>query len=136
MSAFTYFGEQFSYADEFPRFAYAEFCEALADGEEAGSEQATGAALRLAVQCVAPTDRKRFRAVSRTNNARVEDWLTVFRDWTAAEADRPTELPSDSSSGQSATLEPSASQPDASATPVRLIRPDIALLESRSRASA
>lgn len=133
MSTFTYHGEEFDYAPEFPRFAYAEFCEALADGEDSGSEQATGAALRLAVQSVAEKDRKRFRLVSRRSNAKVEDWLTVFRDWTADESERPTQQPSGSSSGLSDTQESSESQPAASVTPLRM---DLALLEARSRVSA
>jgi hypothetical protein len=134
MSTFTYFGEEFSYAPEFPRFAYAEFCEALADGEEASSEQSTGAALRLAIQSVAEGDRKRFRLVSRKNNAKVDDWLVVFRDWTAAEAERPTGQPSDSADGQSDTEENSESKPVASVTSLPS-RPDLALADSRTRSA-
>jgi hypothetical protein len=72
----TYFGEEFTYAEEFPAFEYAEFQEALADDEEANNGRATGVALRLAVACVAEKDRGRFRKVSRENRAKVEDWLT------------------------------------------------------------
>ena len=136
MSTFTYFGEEFTYADEFPVFEFAEFQEALADDEDSNSGRATGVALRLAVASVAPQDRGRFRKVSRAKRAKVEDWLAVFRDWTAEESERPTGQPTDSSDGPSVTEQPSAPEPVASVTPVRLVRPDIALLESRSRASA
>jgi hypothetical protein len=131
MSTFTYFGEEFSYAPEFPRFAYAEFCEALADGEEASSEQSTGAALRLAIQSVAEGDRKRFRQVSRKHNAKVDDWLVVFRDWTADEAERPTGQPSDSADGQPDIAANSEQQHVASVTSLPE-RPDLALARTRS----
>lgn len=131
MSSFTYFDQKFTYAEEFPRFAYAEFCEALADDAEANSDQATGAALRLAVYSVAEADRKRFRAVSRKNNARVEDWLTVFRDWTAEETERPTSLPSDSASGQSST-EANSEPPRVALVTSLPDRPDLELAAMRS----
>jgi hypothetical protein len=60
----------------------------------------------------------------------------VFRDWTAEATERPTGQPTDSSDGPSGTAQPSEPQPAASVTPVRLVRPDLALLEARSRASA
>ena len=134
MSTFTYFGEEFTYADEFPVFEFAEFQEALSDGEDSNSGRATGVALRLAVASVAPADRGRFRKVSRTNRAKVEDWLVVFRDWTAEVTERPTGQPTGSSDGQSETEGSSEPEPVASVTP--LVRPDLALLEARSRASA
>lgn len=138
MSTFDYFGESFERAEEFPAFAYAEFCEAIADGAEENSQQATGVALRLAVASVAEKDRQRFRAVSRKRNAKVNDWLQVFYDWTAAEAERPTGQPTDSSDGPEATPQTSESQPVASVTslpevePTRGPRPDLALAISRS----
>jgi len=136
MSHFDYLGEQFERADEFPAFAYAEFCEALADGAEENSQQATGVALRLALACVAKKDQQRFRAVSRAKNAKVEDWLKVFYNWSAAEADRPTGQPTDSSDGLEATPETSESLPVASVTslpePAPNSRPDLALAISRS----
>lgn len=138
MSHFEYFGEQFERAEEFPAFAYAEFCEAMADDAEEDGAQATGVALRLAVASVAQKDQKRFRAVSRKNNAKVTDWLKVFYDWSAAEADRPTGQPTDSSDGREATTENSDSQPVASVTslpepePAAIPRPDLALAISRS----
>jgi len=136
MSHFDYLGEKFERAEEFPAFAYAEFCEALADGAEENSQQATGVALRLAVACVADKDRQRFRAVSRAKNAKVEDWLKVFYNWSAAEADRPTGQPTGSSAGPEATPENSEPQPVASVTslpdPVQNPRPDLALAISRS----
>jgi len=139
MATFDYFGESFAYADEFPAFEYAEFAEALADGEDSESARATGVALRFAVGCVAAKDRARFRRVSRVNRAKVEDWMKVSADWTAEETERPTGLPSDSSDGQSVTVETSASQPIASVTSLtepekpRLVRPDLALAAARSR---
>jgi hypothetical protein len=116
-------------------FEFAEFQEALADDEDANSGRATGVALRLAVATVAPKDRGRFRKVSRTNRAKVEDWLTVFRDWTAEVTERPTGQPTDSSDGQQETEQPSEPEPVASVTPLA-VRADLALLEARSRASA
>ena len=136
MSTFTYFGEEFTYADEFPMFEFAEFQEALADEEDSASGRATGVALRLAVACVAEGDRGRFRKVSRLKRAKVEDWLAVFRDWTAEATERPTGQPTDSSDGLSVTEPRSEPQPVVSATPLRVVRPDLALLEARSRASA
>jgi hypothetical protein len=133
MSTFTYFGEEFTYAEEFPTFAYAEFCEVLSEDAASDSNVAMGAALRLAVASVAESDRKRFRLLSRKNNAKADDWLVVFRDWTAAEADRPTQQPSDSSAGQSDTEDSSAPRPVASVTP--LPRPDLALADARSRSA-
>lgn len=131
MSTFTYFGEEFTYSPEFPRFAYAEFMEALADGEDAESDRSTGVALRLAVALVAEEDRARFRAVSRKNNAAVTDWLTVTQQWTAEETERPTGPPTASSGGQPGTPERFESQPEASVTPLP-VWPEIQLALARS----
>ena len=142
MATFTYFGEKFTYADEYPAFEYAEFCEALADGEDSEGARATGVALRFALGCVAEKDRARFRQVSRKNRAKTDDWLKVSAAWekTAEETERPTGLPSDSSDGQSDTAESSGSQPVASVTSLpepekpRPVRADLALAAARSRA--
>jgi hypothetical protein len=134
MSTFTYFGEEFSYAEQFPVFAYAEFCEVLSEDAASDSNAAMGAALRLAVASVAESDRKRFRVLSRKNNAKADDWLVVFRDWAADEAERPTQLPSASSAGPSGTEASSAPQPVASVTSLPA-RPDRALADSRSRSA-
>ncbi|HET6914862.1 MAG TPA: hypothetical protein VFH56_02115 [Acidimicrobiales bacterium] len=136
MAIFTYMGEEFAYAEEFPAFEYAEFCEALADGEDSESARATGVALSFAVACVAAKDRARFRRLSRKNRAKVDDWMRVGAGWTVEEAERPTGLPSDSSDGQSDTVEKSASQPVASVTSLteqRPVRGDAALAVARSR---
>jgi hypothetical protein len=138
VSTFTYFGEEFSYAEQFPAFAYAEFCEVLSEDAASDSNAAMGAALRLAVASVAESDRKRFRVLSRKNNAKADDWLVVFRDWTAAETEHPTGRPSDSSDGQSSTEQTSESKPVALVTSltdrqdVRPARGDLALARSRS----
>lgn len=135
MATFDYFGEQITYADEFPDFEYAEFAEALAE-DEISNVKATGVALRLAVACVAETDRSRFRKLSRQHRAKQDDWLRVFRDWTAEEAERPTGQPTDSSAGPTSIPETSESEPVASVTPIaseRPVRADLALAAARSR---
>jgi len=139
-ASFTYFGESFEYADEFPAFEYAEFAEALADGEDSESARATGVALRFALGCVAEKDRARFRRLSRTKRAKAEDWMKVSAGWTTEETERPTGLPSDSSGGQSETAESYESQPIASVTSLtkepeeaRPVRADLALAAARSR---
>lgn len=136
MSTFTYFGEEMSYAEEFPAFEYAEFQEALAE-DEVDNARATGVALRLAVACVAEADRGKFRKLSRQNRAKVEDWLRVYRDFTTEATERPTGQPTDSSDGQPSTPETSGSEPVASVTPIsseKPIRGDLALAAARSRA--
>jgi hypothetical protein len=138
-ATFIYFGEEFTYAEEFPAFEYAEFAEALADGEDSDSTRATGVALRFALGCVAGKDRARFRQVSRKNRAKSDDWMKVSAGWTVEETERPTGLPSDSSDGQPGTEENSGSQPVTSVTSLpepekpRLVRPDLALAAARSR---
>lgn len=134
MATFDYFGEQLEYADEFPAFEWAEFQEAMAE-EEITDARATGVALRLAVAFVAEKDRGRFRKLSRQNHAKVPDWLTVSRDWTAEAAERPTGEPTVSSDGLVSTPESSGSELVASVTPIaqeRAPRPDLALAASRS----
>lgn len=133
-ATFDYFGEAFAYAEEFPSFEYAEFAEALADGEDSESARATGVALRFALACVAPGDRGRFRAVSRKNRAKSEHWMKVGAGWTAEETERPTGLPSDLSDGRPGTGESSGSRPVASVTPLpeRPVRADLALAAARS----
>jgi hypothetical protein len=115
-ATFTYFGEKFEYAGEFPSFEFFEFQEAMDDGVEAASARANATAVRLAVACVAEKDQARFRSVSRKNKAKTEDWLKVFRDWTEDETERPTGLPTDSSDGHTSTPETSESKPEASVT--------------------
>ena len=132
---FTYFGGQFSYAEEFPAFEYAEFQEALSE-DEVDDGRATGVALRLAVACVAESDRGRFRKVSRQNRAKVDDWLRVYRDWTAEATERPTGRPTGSSDGLEVTAPSSAPEPVASVTslPERPApRGDLALAVSRDQ---
>ena len=116
MSTVPYFGEELEYAEEFPAFAWAEFQEALDDGEDAETQRSVGVALRLAVACVAEKDRGRFRKLSRQHNAKVEDWLKVAYGWMAAETERPTQQPTDSSDGLEVAQENSASEPVASVT--------------------
>ena len=116
MSTFEYFGETLTYAVEAPAFAWAEFQEALDDGEDSQTQRSVGVALRLAVACVAAKDRGRFRKLSRQHNAKVEDWLKVAYGWMAAETERPTQQPTDSSDGHEVTRESSASEPVASVT--------------------
>lgn len=116
MPTFTYFGEELSYADVFPRFLFAEFCEICSDGDDADSPRATGIALKLATECIAPADRKRFRELSRKNNAKVDDWLRIVNEFTEEEAVTPTERPSDSSDGPSDTVETSEPKHVASVT--------------------
>lgn len=135
MATFTYMGEEFAYADEFPAFEYAEFQEALSE-DEVDDARATGVALRLAVACVAESDRGRFRKVSRTNRAKVSDWLVVYRNWVAGETEVPTGEPTDSSDGLANIPQNSASQPVASVTSLteqRPVRGDLALAAARSR---
>ena len=116
MTAIDYFGESLEYAEDFPAFAWAEFQEAIDDGDDAQSQRSVGVALRLAVACVAEKDRGRFRKLSRQHNAKVEDWLKVAYGWMAAETERPTQQPTDSSDGHEVTRESSASAPVASVT--------------------
>ena len=116
MTAIDYFGESLEYAEDFPAFAWAEFQEAIDDGDDAQSQRSVGVALRLAVACVAEKDRGRFRKLSRQHNAKVEDWLKVAYGWMAAETERPTQQPTDSSDGHEVTRESSASEPVASVT--------------------
>ena len=134
MATFAYFGEEFTYADEFPAFEYAEFQEALAE-DEVDDGRATGVALRLAVACVAESDRGRFRKVSRTNRAKVADWLVVYRDWVAGETEVPTGEPTDSSGGLDNIPQNSGSEPVASVSSLtdRPVRGDLALAAVRSR---
>lgn len=95
---FTYFGEKFAYAEEFPHFAQAEFFMALEE-DEVSQTQAMAMALRFALACVRETDRARFRKVSRERNARTEDWMKVFQGRLVWETGRPTTRPTDSSPG-------------------------------------
>jgi hypothetical protein len=131
-ATFDYFGESLEYAAEYPRFLFAEFCQVASEGEDATSTRSIGVALALAEACVAEKDRGRFRRLSRANNAGVENWIVIFQDWTAEEAERPTGPPTDSSDGPELTVVSSESQPDVSATSRRAPRPDMALAISRS----
>ena len=139
MSQIDYFGEKLEYATDFPAFAWAEFQEAIDDGDDSTSQRSVGVALRLAVACVAEKDRGRFRKLSRQHNAKVEDWLKVAYGWMAAETERPTQQPTDSSDGLEATAPSSAPEPVASVTslPERPApRGDLALAVSRGQQTA
>lgn len=134
---FTYFGEEFSFAEEIDQFAVVEFAESLENGIEAEGLRGMAVAWRLALGCVAEDDQERFRRVSRRNKAKADDYLVVFRDRLATDAERPTGAPSDSSSGPAPIEEKSESQPDAGVTPLPTapVRPDLALAASRSRSA-
>ncbi|MGZ4617179.1 MAG: hypothetical protein ACXV3F_00315 [Frankiaceae bacterium] len=135
MSTFTYFGEEFTFAEEPPFFAEAEFFEML-ERDNVTPREAMATALRLAMACVAEKDRPRFRSVSRQHNAKSDDWLKVYNELIVGQSERPTGLPADSSDGHEETAQSSGSQPTASVTSqdetVRPIRPDMALALSRS----
>lgn len=139
MATFDYFGEEFSYAPEFPWFEYGEFHAARLDGDQLADAEATGYLLRLALACVAEEDQARFRRLSRKNRAKVPDYSVVIRDWTAEEAERPTGQPTGSSDGPTDTAETSGSGPVASVTPIsspeeRPRNGAVALAMARSRA--
>lgn len=133
-TTFSYFGEQFVYAEEIDQFAVTEFAEALDNGIEAEGLRGLAVAWRLALGCVDDADQERFRQVSRRNRAKADDYLVVFRDRLALDAERPTGAPSDSSSGPAPIKETSESRPDGGATPPPAVpaRPDLALGVSRS----
>ena len=133
-TTFSYFDEIFSFAEEIDQFAVMEFAEALDNGVEAEGLRGLAVAWRLALGCVAEDDQERFRQVSRRNKAKADDYLVVFRDRLALDAERPTGAPSDSSSGPEPTVETSESQPVAGVTPLPVApaRPDLALAASRS----
>lgn len=115
-AAFQYFGEEFHFSGEVDAFAITEFAEALDDGADASGLRGLAVAWRLALSCVAEDEQTRFRVVSRKNKAAAEAYLRVFRDRMELDADRPTGLPTDSSSGQESTPQKSASQHADSAT--------------------
>lgn len=118
MPTFDLFDETFTYADEFPSFAYTEFCEAMDDGVEAEGAHAQAVAWRLALSCVADRDQQRFRITCRKNRASVDAWLKVFHGLLEELSARPTQQPTDSSGGLDSAPESSASQPVASVTPL------------------
>ena len=115
MSTFTYFGEELAYATEWPEFEEAEFHAARAE-VDLDPAMATGYALRLALACVAESDRGRFRELSRKNRAKIADWVEVYRNFTAEAAERPTGEPTGSSDGLDSTPKNSESEPVASVT--------------------
>lgn len=134
MGTFSYFDQTFTFAEEIDQFAVTEFAEALDNGIEAEGLRGMAVAWRLALGCVADEDQERFRQVSRRNRAKADDYLVIFRDRLALDAERPTGEPSGSSSGPAPTPVRSESQPDAGATPppAAPVRPDLALAVSRS----
>lgn len=132
---FEYFGEKFHYSAEFPRFAFAEMQEAIADDVDDQSVRGIGVALRCAVLCVAEKERPKFRQVSRANNAEVPDWLTVIYDRVAVGVGVPTQGRAGYFGGPSSTEQKSESQPDAGATSTVVampVRGDLALGARRS----
>lgn len=148
---FRYFGEIFRYAPVFPQFELDEFHMLRAE-DDVDESLARGKALATALACVHEADRARFRQVSRKNRAQLSDWIVVIQKYTAAEADRPTSLPADSTDGHSndqpssATQSDSGSastQPEASVTPLptaraakRAPRGDMAACVARSEGLA
>ena len=140
MSTFEMQGESFTYADSFPAFAHAEFCEAMDDGETVNSTRSTAVTLRLALASVAESDRGRFRQHCRKVQPSAAEVMGVFSGLLEALSDRPTMLPADSSDGRESTEVNSEPEPVASVTaiaarPERPSRPDLALALSRSGAA-
>lgn len=137
MGTFQYFDQEFTFAEEIDQFAVVEFAEAVDNGIEAEGLRGMAVAWRLALGCVAEDDQARFRQVSRKNKAKADDYLAVFRDRLAADAERPTQAPADSSAGPVITEEKSESQLADGVTPLpaRAVRPDLALAASRSRSA-
>lgn len=135
MSTFDFHGETFTYADEFPAFAHAEFCEAMDDGEEVTSTRSTAVTLRLALASIAESDRSRFRRLCRRVQPPAGEVMGIFGGLLAVLSERPTGQPADSSDGLSSTPQNSGQEPVASVTslPERPApRPDLALAASRS----
>lgn len=112
-----YFGEELRAAPEFPYFIEAEFHEARTR-EDLPFADSMGYALRFTQACVHPDDRARFLKLSRANNAKLEDWMSLTQEFVAEAAARPTGQPTDSSDGHKTTPEISVSEPVASVTAI------------------
>jgi hypothetical protein len=138
MSAFDFLGQEFEYAAESPYDSYAwlEFCDVMASGEDVDAREANAAALRMALASVAKSDRARFQRLCRKENPPIREFMQIAQGWVSAAAERPTGLPIDSVSGPSETEESSGSQPVASVTelPERPVRADLQLALARSTA--
>lgn len=144
LATFDYYGETLHYAQEWPHFEWTEFQMELAE-DDVSEARARGVALRTAIACIDPVDRGKFRTLSRKHHAQLDDWMKVLKDWTAAEAGRPTGLSTDTSDGHASTSESSASQPVASVTSLPAVpakaakrppRGDLGLAVARSAALA
>lgn len=132
-----YFGEKLRAAEEFPYFLEAEFHEARTR-EDLPFADSMGYALRFTQACIHPDDRANFLKLSRANNAKLEDWMSLTQEFVAEAAARPTGQPTGSSDGRETTSETSESEPVASVTAIptepKQANGAIALALARSRA--
>lgn len=100
MPSVDWFGQSFEVADEVSDFAMMEYADAVARGGEAEAASAIYGLLR---EVVAEKDWPRFRKLALKEKASVEQLGDVIAVAFGGAADRPTERPSDSSSGPRST---------------------------------
>jgi hypothetical protein len=110
MSTFEFLGQEFEYAVESPYDSYAwlEFCDVMASGDDVDAREANAAALRMALASVAKSDRARFQRLCRKENPPIREFMQIAQGWVQEATGRPTQLPSDSSDGHSDAPAPSA----------------------------
>ena len=100
---FTFFGEQIRVADEVGLMPIMDFAAAAAGGVDT-ADMAGLAAIRSMLQdCIAEDDWAQFAALSKKNKADGELLLAVVQAVMEVISGRPTEQPSDSSSGLSSS---------------------------------
>lgn len=131
-------GETFRLNDELNEYAVLEFLEVAEDGADGNEVHGAAALLRFVKELIHPDDRARFSAVARRERAKAQDLVEFLMGKVAADAERPTGRPSDSSGGPTTTDLRSGVSFDGKVSPpsglARLRqRPDLALIVEGSR---
>jgi len=102
---FTFCGELFTVAEQVGIVAWGRFAQAAQAGHDTAEMEGLAALIEVVSQIVVDADRDRFLTVASRNRADADDLLAIVRAVMEAQAERPTQQPSDSSAGLSPTPE-------------------------------
>jgi hypothetical protein len=127
-------GESFEVHPTMSFWALNDFAEAMAmAGDDVVEAQSFKVITALIKDCIVAEDWQRFEAVTRAKRASVEDLMSVVTAMTAANAQRPTGRPSDSSDGPEGTALSSGLSAADKALAASGLRPDQKLAILRAR---
>lgn len=132
-SSVLFFGETFRMAEKIGAMSVMRFAKIAAAGADSSDMDGLAAMYDLIKACIHRDDWSRFERVADDNSASEDELFEVVGQVLGAQADRPTERPSDSSDGPSAIAPSSTSTPADRAIAREAGRPELQLAIAKAQ---